>query len=435
MIMLIVKSQFSKYEVVENVYSFETAQSRVNVYAEAEFIDGISPSNIVQRSGRSGRSGHSLSSISLFIHLIRGSDPYASNVDVSMERGPTPRIHCDTDDGHDLPPFPLGSRRTSKDKGTGQDHITPLNSSHKWLLEETDGQGEDVGSHKETNERRLSWEDSRILMPAVSDHHDPKSSYVGSTPPLHKTLYPQLNGDEKSGDDDVLMHNEQVMSEEGSENLGESPDVFGFNLPNHRPRPGFHTHSQGPLSSLSQSEAVSGDLESGCGELASRQRPQGRLSQQQQYQGQQPYVSQGNHQVNQQRQTHDHHRKMIESKSQSQSTPSPSQSSPSQSSPTQSSPSQSSPTQSSPSPQLGSSDGNAQSNNDIDINHQNGDQDIDEDILTLLSSISLSEARKYHHHHGKRSARNNPRPVQAPASSRYDSSGVPRYRLLVIDDR
>ena len=301
--MLLVKSQFSKYEVVENLYSFETASSQLSLYAQeqgSDSLDRISRSNIVQRSGRSG---HSLSSISLFISRIRGGgdDRRHSNVEMSMAGGVSPRVHCETDDGHDAhlrdsvmnseggvgyidregvidqPPYPLNSRRASRDKGSkAQDQVnhTPLNSSHKWLLEE---------SGKESNERRLSWEDRRMSPLGDHDPHssrDARASYdlirADSSPPFQKTAYPpsslyhhdragksrdigsadqhkpffSLNGDEKSGSgsggvggDAYVMEREHAMSESGSENLGESPDVFGFNLPNHRPRVALHTHS------------------------------------------------------------------------------------------------------------------------------------------------------------------------------------------------
>ena len=288
--MLLLKSQFSKYEVVENLYSFETAVSKLPAFAQAEgssSIDGVSRSNIVQRSGRSG---HSLSSISLFINRIRGGDRRHSSVDISMQGGPSTRIHCDTDDGRDLPardvamnnegsvyvdrdgpidhlPYPQGSRRPSRDKGAGQDHATPLSSSHKWLLDETDGHGQYAGggvSGKGTTERMLSWDDRRMPSLGEKNGSPPSQNMIvsydpisrDSSPSLYKTIYPQVGGDEKSGDHRGLEHeHEQAMSEDGSENLGESPDVFGFNLPNHRPRPALHTHSVSEINSHSLSHS------------------------------------------------------------------------------------------------------------------------------------------------------------------------------------
>ena len=132
---------------------------------------------------------------------------------------------------------------------------------------------------------------------------------------------------------------------------------------------------------------------------------------QQQYQSQQHYALSGNHQVNPQQQAHNN-RVLIESKTQSQS--------------------QSPQPQSSQPPQVGGGNRNVHDNSVININnHRDREDDIDDDILTFLSSISLSEARKYHH--SKRSQKN--QRSGKGSEPRYESPGIPRYRLLVVDDR
>ena len=73
-------------------------------------------------------------------------------------------------------------------------------------------------------------------------------------------------------------------------------------------------------------------------------------------------------------------------------------------------------------------------NHDDDHNDDDG-EDVDDDILTLLSSISLSEARKYHH--GRRSRRNKRigQGLEQAPGPRYSSPSIPTYRLLLVDDR
>jgi hypothetical protein len=76
--MLLVKSQFSKYEVVENLYSLETAASMLATnYPRMTMGDNdASPLNVLQRNPgpRYSAGPRNLSSISLFINRIRGGD-------------------------------------------------------------------------------------------------------------------------------------------------------------------------------------------------------------------------------------------------------------------------------------------------------------------------------------------------------------------------
>ena len=71
--MLLVKSQFSKYEVVENLYSLETAASMLATTYPRMSMEA-SPLNVVQRPGPAFSAGRNLSSITLFMNRMRGGD-------------------------------------------------------------------------------------------------------------------------------------------------------------------------------------------------------------------------------------------------------------------------------------------------------------------------------------------------------------------------
>ena len=71
--MLLVKSQFSKYEVVENLYSLETAASMLATTYPRMSMEA-SPLNVVQRPGPVFSAGRNLSSITLFMNRMRGGD-------------------------------------------------------------------------------------------------------------------------------------------------------------------------------------------------------------------------------------------------------------------------------------------------------------------------------------------------------------------------
>ena len=87
--MSLVKSQFSKYEVVENLYSLETAASILAPNYPRMSVDALR-ANVVQRPPHSERK---LSSISLFFNRTRGGDGHQPLS--SRERGRRPAMYSE----------------------------------------------------------------------------------------------------------------------------------------------------------------------------------------------------------------------------------------------------------------------------------------------------------------------------------------------------